>query len=166
MTQTAMCWGLACGPGWYPLIDTLCRCIQSYIDDSRQYRVRALLFNRAIKRALNGDDSSLIRYHSYGGEITDFILRSVEMSIKENTMRSVPIRVRQVEATQVKEKYGTLRFYTAGGDDFTDGLIRMAEAISGITCEECGAPGKLKGDYWVYTACEAHTKVVDSDDTD
>ena len=29
-TQTAMCWGIACGDGWYTLIDTLCANIQNH----------------------------------------------------------------------------------------------------------------------------------------
>ena len=28
MTQTAMCWGIDCGDGWYNIIDTLCCHIQ------------------------------------------------------------------------------------------------------------------------------------------
>ena len=36
----------------------------------------------------------------------------------------------QVVATQVKSKFGELRFYVDGGDRFTDGLITFAENIS------------------------------------
>lgn len=32
MTDTAMCWGFACGDGWYALIDTLCAEIQQHVD--------------------------------------------------------------------------------------------------------------------------------------
>jgi len=55
--------------------------------------------------------------------------------------------------TQIKEKYGTLRMYSDGGDDYTDGVISMAEAMSGHTCELCGAPGKLGGIGWLTTRC-------------
>ena len=61
-------------------------------------------------------------------------------------------------ADQVKEKFGTLRFYTNGGDEQIYGMIRMAESMSAVTCEECGAPGKTRGRGWIYTACDAHTK--------
>ena len=64
--------------------------------------------------------------------------------------------VHQVVAEQVKEKFGTLRFYTRGGDDYIDGMITMAEAMSGITCETCGKPGQRYGDGWVRTLCEEH----------
>ena len=45
-----------------------------------------------------------------------------------------------VEAVQVKQKFGGLRFYYNGGDEFIEGLTSMAEAISNRTCEECGSP--------------------------
>lgn len=67
----------------------------------------------------------------------------------------------QVVATQVKEKYGTLRFYSYGGDDEIYGMIKMAEAMSATTCEICGNVGKLRGKSWVYTACDEHTKEED-----
>jgi hypothetical protein len=62
----------------------------------------------------------------------------------------------QVVATQVKEKYGTLRFYTASHDDTVEGMINMAEAISGSTCDVCGSPGRLTGKGWLSTRCEEH----------
>ena len=64
----------------------------------------------------------------------------------------------QVVAVQIKEKFGTLRFYTNGGDDQTYGMTRMAESMSAVTCEECGAPGKTRGRTWIYTACDAHAR--------
>jgi hypothetical protein len=66
----------------------------------------------------------------------------------------------QVIATQVKEKYGTLRFYTSGGDSMTNGMIQMAEAMSARICEKCGKPGHLRGEMWVYTACDEHAEVL------
>jgi len=61
-------------------------------------------------------------------------------------------------ATQVKEKYGTLRFYYYGGDDYIDGVVAMAEYLSGVTCETCGAPGKTRDGDWVRTLCDEHAK--------
>ncbi len=64
----------------------------------------------------------------------------------------------QVVAMQVKEKFGTLRFYYNGGDDVIDGMVRMAESMSAVTCEECGAPGTTGGQGWITTRCETHRK--------
>ena len=46
-----------------------------------------------------------------------------------------------VRAVQVKEKFGTLRFYITGGDDEIRGMIRMAECMSRNTCEITGDIG-------------------------
>ena len=64
--------------------------------------------------------------------------------------------VRQVTLDQVKEKFGTLRFYYSGGDDTIRGMVRMAESMSGITCEECGKPGTQTGGGWIKTVCVEH----------
>lgn len=69
--------------------------------------------------------------------------------------------VPQVVASQVKEKFGTLRFYYKGGDDYIMGLTSMAEAMSAVTCETCGKPGSFRGKGWYYTACDEHTKPED-----
>ena len=62
--------------------------------------------------------------------------------------------VAQVTLDQVKEKFGTLRFYYTGGDDAIDGMVRMAESMSGVTCEECSAPAQTHGPGWIRTICE------------
>ena len=66
--------------------------------------------------------------------------------------------VPQVTVDQVKEKFGTLRFYYTGGDDYIDGLVSMAESMSGITCEQCGNPGSTLGRGWLTTLCEKHAE--------
>jgi len=66
--------------------------------------------------------------------------------------------VKQVVALQVKEKFGGLRFYVKGGDDYTDGMIALAETLSEATCEKCGAPGKTRTGFWVSTLCDTHAK--------
>lgn len=71
--------------------------------------------------------------------------------------------VPQVVAVQIKEKFGTLRFYYDGGDDTIGGMVRMAESMSAVTCEECGAPGKIRGRGWMYTACNIHAKEEDKE---
>jgi hypothetical protein len=69
-----------------------------------------------------------------------------------------PVReiVPQVVVDQVKEKFGTLRFYYSGGDDTIDGMVRMAESMSAVMCEKCGAPAETRSPGWVRTLCETH----------
>lgn len=59
-----------------------------------------------------------------------------------------------VVATQVKEKFGTLRFYIRGGSDEAYKAIRAAEGESARTCEECGADGALRTAGWYRTLCD------------
>jgi hypothetical protein len=63
-----------------------------------------------------------------------------------------------VVATQIKEKFGTLRFYYFGGDDYCHGVESMAESMSAVTCEVCGSPGKLRNGGWIRTLCDEHAK--------
>ena len=61
-----------------------------------------------------------------------------------------------VIVTQIKEKFGGLRFYYDGGDDMVDGMVRMAEAWASNTCEQCGKPGTRRSGGWVQTLCDEH----------
>lgn len=60
----------------------------------------------------------------------------------------------QVVAVQVKEKFGTLRFYYEGGDEYIQGITSMAEAMSGVTCEACGVPGTARHGGWIHVYCD------------
>jgi hypothetical protein len=64
--------------------------------------------------------------------------------------------VEQVTLDQVKEKFGTLRFYYSGGDDVIDGMVRLAESMTCVTCEVCGSPGTQNSSGWITTLCETH----------
>ena len=57
---------------------------------------------------------------------------------------------------QVKEKYGGLRLYFSGGDDYVEGLVSMAEAISYYVCNICGNKGEANKGGWISVRCEAH----------
>ena len=70
---------------------------------------------------------------------------------------------RQVEFSQIKEKFGGLRVYTDGNDETVHALIGFAESMANRTCEGCGKRGKNKsggGWYVTYgeTCAEEYTK--------
>jgi len=94
MRETCMHWGIACGSGWFKLIDKLCNDLSKYPE---------------------------------------------------------------VVASQVKEKFGGLRFYIEGVDkDHSDAIYNHIDAAEGEslkTCEDCGEPGKTRGGGWVRTLC-------------
>lgn len=57
--------------------------------------------------------------------------------------------------SQVKEKFGTLRFYVDGGTKEMHDLINEYEIKTETICEVCGSPGKretISG--WVKTLCD------------
>jgi hypothetical protein len=66
--------------------------------------------------------------------------------------------VPQVVAVQVKEKFGGLRFYYDGGDQYIRGVVSMACSLSNKTCEVCGNTGSHTSGGWIRTLCEAHKK--------
>lgn len=60
-------------------------------------------------------------------------------------------------ASQVKEKFGTLRFDMSAETSEMTKLIDEAELLSAETCEVCGASGKLNETReWVLTLCPKH----------
>jgi hypothetical protein len=61
-----------------------------------------------------------------------------------------------VKFDQIKEKYGGLRVYFSGGDQYIEGLVSMAEAMSYKICDVCGNKGEANKQGWISTRCEAH----------
>ena len=69
----------------------------------------------------------------------------------------------QVVAFQVKEKFGGLRFYTNGTDEFTNGAITFAENMSHHICEICGNRGSMNKGPWFRTLCDKHKEDVNAE---
>jgi hypothetical protein len=77
----------------------------------------------------------------------------IQNYIDNNSYLNVP----QLKCRQVKEKYGTLRFYYEGGDSHLSSIIDAYENMSGYICEKCGETkeiGNTKG--WIKTLCKKH----------
>jgi hypothetical protein len=61
------------------------------------------------------------------------------------------------KVAQIKEKFGGLRFYIDGGDQYIRGLIDMAEMWAANTCEICGERGEHRDDAGsLSTLCQKH----------
>lgn len=58
-----------------------------------------------------------------------------------------------VKFDQVKQKYGGLRLYFSGGDEYVEGLVSMTEAFSYQVCEVCGNKGEPNKGGWISTLC-------------
>ena len=154
MQETCMCWGFECGNGWFNILDQLMSNIQHHIDWKEKQRQYAMDYNEMAAQAKTGNfDLFEKRMES----VVDQAYKEKKLGeIVAGDFREVPKSIPQVTLDQVKEKFGTLRFYYTGGDDEISGMVRMAESMSGVTCEECGNPGETKGQGWVVTLCETH----------
>jgi hypothetical protein len=61
-----------------------------------------------------------------------------------------------VRVIDVKEKFGTLRFYVDGATEDYYGLIAQAEVASSYMCEKCGNSGQIANvpeGSWIKTLC-------------
>lgn len=59
------------------------------------------------------------------------------------------------KASQVKEKFGGLRFYMNATSEVMDKMISEAEREASKTCESCGEPGELCSDFgWYASLCK------------
>lgn len=157
-SATCMCWGFAHGDGWFNIINALCSNIEHHVKWARSERARALVFNRRLKLAIALDDiAPLLTANPNPWEID----RAMNVLVKKE-FKEVPDRVEHVVVEQVKEKFGTLRFYYRGGDSYVQGLVSMAESMSGCTCEECGAPGEVSGNGYIQCLCPTHREESDA----
>lgn len=146
MRTTAMCWGFCCGDGWFNIVDTLCWHLHHKYDDAKSRH------DYLVTRLGNP------RFGEKGAPVTQEDIDEAEAKIDDEASK-VPV------AVQVKEKFGTLRFYVQGASEEHYNYISFAESMSGNTCEECGSPGKRLGRGWIYTACEKHAKDDDWEDS-
>jgi hypothetical protein len=159
MQETCMCWGFECGDGWFNILDQLMGNIQHHIDWKEKQHNWAINYNSIAEAGKSGNaelfaDLVAKEYADKPTISADYIRERCEEMLK-NPLRDVPDLIPQVTLDQVKEKFGTLRFYYSGGDDYISGLVSMAESMSGVTCEGCGNPGESRGGGWVHTYCGA-----------
>lgn len=117
------------GNGWYNIVRILCGYMSHDVNQAR-YRLNYALKNPEAKMPPIA-------------ELEAILAKAIE---------DLP----RIE--QVKEKFGSLRFYVANSTPEIDNYIAFAEAMSTVTCEECGAPGERRNDGWIKTLCDKHHK--------
>jgi len=148
-----MCFGFECGDGWFDIIYDLCSHIQDRIDHHWQ--------SPSPKQTLRG-------------KLINLAPRKWRIWLRKKFIPYKHIKMcpDQITVVQVKEKYGTLRFYTntmgalVNEDDpkewvvdhVMDGIIAHACYKSGMTCEICGERGRRYTSGWHTTLCDKHAK--------
>jgi hypothetical protein len=169
MQETCMCWGFECGNGWFNILDQLMGNIQHHIDWKLEQRDCAIKYNEMAAQAKAGNFDL---FEKDMKTITNTEYKEKRLGeIIAGDFRKLPEVIPQVTLDQVKEKFGTLRFYYTGGDDVIDGMVRMAESMSGVTCESCGTTAETnwpKGENggiggWVRTECKPCTVQREAD---
>ena len=62
----------------------------------------------------------------------------------------------KMQVHQVKQKFGSLRFYVGSATQEEYNIIDKAEKMSETTCEDCGEPATVKtlGSYWLTCLCD------------
>lgn len=60
--------------------------------------------------------------------------------------------------SQVKEKFGGLRFYIENTPDGGNAIITKYENLSYSICETCGEAGSLRKGGWLRTLCDKHSE--------
>lgn len=124
--ESPMCFGIETGDGWYEILASLCWMIKQH-EDNKTWQKEW----KEKQRQNVAKDFGI----SITGDEEEYF---------------------SVKFDQVKEKYGGLRVYFSGGDDYVEGLVSMAEAISYKICDVCGNKGEANKGGWISVRCEAH----------
>ena len=143
--------GFAIGEGWYHIIEALCANIQSHMKWKEQNRQRAIELFTARERGL---EALIAFYQGKSKQPSDWDIVRAEETMAEGVI--IPPEVPPIEIQQIKEKFGGLRFYYEGGDEYVSGLVTMAESWASRSCERCGDIGEQRGGGWIRTLCHIH----------
>jgi hypothetical protein len=145
MRSTALCWGFECGSGWHEILkDAATRLeplivayIKAHPEERNPFPWLMAWDWRCVKW-------SLLHPFSEIRSLVEWL--AVELGLKS-------LQPWWPRASQIKEKYGTLRFYMTSATNEMYAITDEAERRSAKTCEKCGQPGKLRGQGWLYTRC-------------
>jgi len=122
--SSCMAWGIECGNGWFDIISPLCWMIKQHEGNIRRRQEWKQKQNSEVQKDFN-------------------------VSVEGDEPEYFPVKF-----DQVKEKYGGLRVYFTGGDDYVEGLVSMAESFSYKICEVCGDRGSPNEGGWISTLCD------------
>lgn len=140
--QASPSFGFSHADGWFNIIDVLCEQLYApYLRAKEQYQYARKFEGTAPWR---------------GAEV----ITAVSVERKRLAMKAAADALPTAE--QVKEKFGTLRFYVREATPEQYALIEFAEAMSARTCEKCGSPGTPRAGGWVRTLCDHHAALSSS----
>jgi hypothetical protein len=124
------------GDGWFTIINTLCGLISHDLENAKS----------RLKYALENPNAKM------GESVADLEKKVAEEYDNLPTL------------TQIKEKFGSLRFYYDGGKEDINSYVHFAESMTCHTCEVCGSPGQRRNDGWIKVLCDKHHKETEVPD--
>lgn len=132
-------YGIECGDGWYNLLHNLLQNIKKHIEND--YICQKFQHKFQITKNLQ---TILQDYKLY--KLVDF----VNKYSPKKKYKKIYFKI-----TQIKSKYGGLRFYYEGGNDIIHGMIQFAQSFSWRICETCGTTNNVgMSSDWLEVICE------------
>lgn len=129
-----------CPPGWVNLLDTI--------------------FNQAY-HAINQVDAHIRLLEQINAETSNpESIQENLAQIKELQEQRVKLVQEAPQVLQVKEKFGALRVYISSSDPGLHAVCDAMGYLSYQTCQECGAPGKVRSGGWIRTLCDKHARAA------
>lgn len=148
MRNTALCWGFEVGDGWYDLLreaaeqlEPLCRA------ELDKYAGQEKAWYKYIRNAIGYTARIRVTF------LFNLLYKLANQLVPNMYNNPLYWYGGPPRASQIKEKFGTLRFYMTHETTEMAAITDKAERQSSKTCEECGKPGKLRGHGWYYTRC-------------
>ena len=159
MTQTCMCWGFDHGDGWFDIIWQLSLGIEEELNYS-WFQKKKFLFKKSLSRRWN----KLVYKISPVVRDKTKVVKGDDNVWRHEIIEKAKPRLQWIKrfswwpytgfaVQQVKEKFGTLRFY-CGYNETINRLITLDERLSACTCEKCGKYGETGGAHWLQTLCK------------
>jgi hypothetical protein len=162
--QSLIPFGFECGDGWYNIIDILCSNLQWNTDkNSKDYVIKNKLLRKLIPFLRNifmkiPGKYNLKRHRQINPMvyIRSFLVGFLdELRRRQEFIYIESDRYPQIIATQVKEKFGGLRFYVKGASEQQHAVISLIESLSYRVCEKCGSMKDIgRTDGWISTLCK------------
>jgi hypothetical protein len=139
--ETCMCWGIACGDGWFNIIDDACKELTELAKANN-----AVIEFVQVKEKFGGLRLYIeIKQENKETEravVLDIMLTD---SLMGQTLTTVPNETIWQKA---------------------HAITRKAEELSYKTCDVCGAPGEPRTGGWIVTRCNDHLVKKQSPPTD
>ena len=172
LPQSQRCWN-DCPEGWRSIVDSLFGCIDDYVQNFVHSKVnpkyaKLLAFRRwywnVIKNPIfnhinpysdfekrlpkgakfaSPSHAELLKIRASWKSKLRLAISKIDGIFFDKKDMYISYKTPPVTIEQYKEKFATLRIYHSGGDDVVDGMIRYAEYLSTLTCQETGEAGQM-----------------------